>query len=179
MKLFRFASTAALCLLMAVVLAAQGAPQGAPQTPAPRADQAAAQARDAAEITIVGCLAQDKSSPDDFVLTIAPAATAGAATAGAAGAATAGDPAPATNPRPGGTPGSDVARASSGGAAARPATYKITGLDDEKLKPHVNQQVELKGRIKAASAAAASGGAAQEFDASSVKMINATCPAAK
>jgi hypothetical protein len=176
MKLFRFASTAALCFLLAGVLAAQGAPQGAPQTPAaPRAEQAAAQARDAAEITIVGCLAQDKSSPDDYVLTVSPAAPGGAASAGGAPTAAAGDPAPATNPRPGaGTAGSDVARASSG-AAARPATYKITGLDDDKLKPHMNHQVELKGRVKARAA----GSAAQEFDASSVKMISATCPPAK
>jgi hypothetical protein len=40
--------------------------------------------------------------------------------------------------------------------------------------------VELKGRINAAAGqAAAAGDAPQEFRASAVKMINATCPAAK
>ncbi len=155
MKLFRLASTAALCLTLAGALAAQGAPQGTPQTPpAPRADQAAAaQARDAAEITIVGCLAEDKSSPDDYTLTVVPAATGG-------------DAARASNP--------------SSAASAKPATYKITGLAADQLEAHVNHQVELKGRINAARPAqAGASNAAQEFKASSVKMISATCPPAK
>jgi hypothetical protein len=59
-------------------------------------------------------------------------------------------------------------------SACRP---EFTGLAADQLKAHVNQQAELKGRKTAQAQGALSG--AQEFSASSVKMVNATCPAAK
>jgi hypothetical protein len=175
MKLFRFCSTAVLSLLMASVLVAQSAPQtpAAPrdQQAPPRATQPATPAADAADMTIVGCLAQSKDDSDDYILTVSPAATAQQS----AGAGTTPDATRATNPNP---TASDVARTA---AATTPATYKIVGIDDDQLKPHVNHQVELKGRVSASAAAPGQTQAAstKEFRASSVKMLAATCPPAK
>jgi hypothetical protein len=158
----------ALSFAMMGLLAAQGAPP-ASQTPAPAVPQEP-------EITIVGCLAQPAAATDPYTVTVAPAA-ADAAAAGPADAQAA-DAArtAAGNARP------DAARAAARpAAAAAPATYRIVGLAADQLKPHANHQVELKGHINApiAASAAAQTGAAKEFRASSVKMLNATCPAAK
>jgi hypothetical protein len=62
-----------------------------------------------------------------------------------------------------------------------PAKYKIVGLANDRLKPHVNHQVELKGRpdASAAPAGTASSMTPQEFRATTLKMVSATCPAAK
>jgi hypothetical protein len=159
MKLFRFASTAVLCASMAAVLAAQTpTPQSPPKpvpapapVPAPMPEQPAAQPRDAADVTITGCLAQDTTDPTKYTLTVAP-------------------PASATG---------DAARVSN--SSTKPATYKITGLAADQLKAHVSHQVELKGNIKAATSAASREAvdAAPEFSANAVKMISATCPPAK
>jgi hypothetical protein len=152
MKLFRLVSTAALCTVMASVLAAQTPPPQTPtQTtpPKPAVPETATQPRDTSEMTITGCLAQDTTDPTAFKLTVAPPASSS----------------------------TDAARVSS---ATKPATYKITGLAGDQLKSHINHQVELKGKIKASAATSReSVDAAPEFDASSVKMVSATCPPAK
>lgn len=166
----RFGSTMALSFAMVGLIAAQAQPP-ASQTPPPAAP--------APEVTVVGCLAQSTTAADAYTVTVVPAAAADAGVAGPADAAA-----------------SDAARATAGAArpdaartAARPATpaaaaatYRIVGIAADQLKPHVNHQVELKGRINAAvaeSAAGAQADAAKEFRASAVKMLNATCPAAK
>ena len=185
---FRFASTVVMSLAIAALLGAQAAPPATPQTPAPPAATpqtpaapAAEQptAANAADTTIVGCLAQSTAG-DVYTLTIAPATTADVI--GAAGPAdNAGDAARAAGAA---APPSDAARATSRAPASTsaPATYTIVGIAADQLKAHVNHQVELKGRVSIASAAAAavqSRSAVKEFRASSVKMLNATCPPAK
>jgi hypothetical protein len=179
MKLFRFCSTAVLSLLMAGVLVAQTPqqppPTSRPDQQPPRATQPATPAADAAEMTIVGCLAQSKDDSDDFVLTVSPAGAQQAAGAAASGT----DATRATNPTTG------AAGAARTAASATPATYKIVGIDDDQLKPHLNHQVELKGRLNASAApdaAAPAAGASmqpKEFRATAVKMLNATCPPAR
>jgi hypothetical protein len=129
-------------------------------------------------MTIVGCLAQSVTATDAYILTVAPAA----ADAGAAGPADA-QPSDAARAAAGGArPEAARAAARPAAPAAAPATYRIVGIGADQLKPHVNHQVELKGRINApiaASAAGAQADAAKEFRASSVKMLDATCPAVK
>jgi hypothetical protein len=187
MKLFRFAALAATSFVMVAALSAQAPPQQQPptsprpeQAPAPRVEQPAAPAaapRDAAETTIVGCLAQAKDAPDGYTLTVVPAAPAAAEGAAAASA-------PANTP-PDAVRASSSARgdaprpASADAPSAKAATYKITGIAPDQLKSHVNHHVEIKGRINAAAGAQADAAAAQEFRGSSVKMLNATCPAAQ
>ena len=128
-------------------------------------------------MTIVGCLAQPAAATDPYTVTVAPAAADAAAAAPADAQAADAARTAAGNARP------DAARAAARPAtpAAAPATYRIVGIAADQLKPHANHQVELKGRINApiAASAAAQAGAAKEFRASSVKMLNATCPAAK
>jgi hypothetical protein len=73
-------------------------------------------------------------------------------------------------------------------AASKAVMYKIEGLSDDELKKHLNHQVELTGRIsdsgsaKPGGTAAPGGGGApsetlKEFQATSLKMVSATCPA--
>jgi hypothetical protein len=189
MARFRFASTVVMSLALAALLGAQAPPPANPQTPAPPAASpqtppapAEQSTNNAAETTIVGCLAQSATASDAYTLTIAPASTADAV--GAAGPGdNAGDAARAAGAA---APPSGAARAASRAPASTsaPATYTIVGIAADQLKAHVNHQVELKGRVSIASAAAAaaavqSGSAAKEFRASSVKMLNATCPPAK
>lgn len=171
MKLFRFCSTATLSFMMAGVLAAQAPPPQSTQPPAQRP-----QTPDAAEMTIVGCLAQAPGATDSYTLSVVPAGAQQAA-----GAAKAGEATRATNPDPARTP-PDVAR--TGAAATQPASYKIVGIAADQLKPHVNHQIELKGRVEATSGSpaqtqpAGQAPAVKEFRATSVKMVSATCPPA-
>ena len=188
MKLFRFAALAATSFVMVAALSAQAPPQQQPpssprpeQAPAPRVEQPAAPAaaaRDAAETTIVGCLAEAKDAADGYTLTVIPAAPAAAE--GAAAPASAPANAPPDAVRASGSARSEAARPASANDApsAKAATYKITGIAADQLKSHVNHQVEIKGRINAAAGAQANA-SAQEFRGSSVKMLNATCPAAQ
>ena len=151
MKVFRFVAVAAMSFVMVGVLAAQVPQQQQPPTsPRPEQAQPAAQARDSAEVTIVGCLAKDPT--DAYILTVVP-------------------PTPSDAVRTSNAPRSE--------AAAKPGTYKITGIAADQLTPHVNHQVEIKGRLNAAATAQADPEAAKEFRGSAVKMLNATCPAAK
>ena len=57
--------------------------------------------------------------------------------------------------------------------------YEVEGISEADLKKHVGHQVELMGSI-AATAATAAGAAvtdAPDFNATSLKMVAATCPA--
>ncbi len=126
-------------------------------------------------MTIVGCLAEDTTAPGTFILTVSPPSDA-ARTSGAPGAPDA--------TRATGAPGEPAARAA--GAATQAAKYKITGLAADQLKPHLNHQVEFKGKASASAAApaappaeAAATARPTEFQASAVKMVSATCPPAK
>jgi hypothetical protein len=178
MKLFRFGSTALLSVVAAGALAAQ-----APQTPPaagtaqqPRTPQPATRAADAAEMTVVGCLAPTAGATDSYTLTVTPPDLARSATA--AGSAAAAATRDATRA---GSPASKPDDAARTAMSSTPAKYKIVGLSNDQLKPHVNHQVELKGRVNASAspAGAASSMTAQEFRATTLKMVSATCPPAK
>jgi hypothetical protein len=84
------------------------------------------------------------------------------------------------------------AKLTKGSAGAAPgrtgAMYKISGLDDEKLRSHSNQQVEVQGRLNDRTAITGTQkpttpgpGTApdevQEIRATSIKMLAATCSA--
>lgn len=163
--------------LFAVALGAQtpsppSSPRGATQPPS--------QAGTAGEMTIVGCLAEDKTAPGTFVLTVTPAG-AGDATAAR------GEARPPDATRAAGAPDRDAAAARTAAAPARPAMYKISGLPADQLKPHVSHQVEFKGKVSASDAAPSGVASATapasvppiEFHASAIRMVSATCPAAK
>ena len=99
--LFRFASSAAMCLTMAGVLAAQST---SPPTGTSQADQSRTQGRDNGTVTVAGCLMQEKDvaalrssgggsgSGDAFVLTNATmkGSTSGSMGSGATGTGTTG-----------------------------------------------------------------------------------------
>lgn len=74
--------------------------------------------------------------------------------------------------------------------------YEVEGIAEAELKKHLNHQVELTGKISQTSAGSAAGAAtgaataatgtagattgdAPDFQATSMKMISATCPAAQ
>lgn len=57
-------------------------------------------------------------------------------------------------------------------------TYEVEGIAESDLKKHVGHQVELVGKIGQASAGA-SATDAPDFNATSLKMVAATCPAAQ
>lgn len=159
-------------VLSLTLVAALGAQTPAPPTTPPRPDQPAAQAS-SQEMTIVGCLAEDTTAPGSFILTVTPPDAA--RTSGAPGA-------------PDATRATGAPPAARAGAAAQAAKYKITGLAADQLKPHLNHQVEFKGKASASAAApaappagagAAAARPATEFQASAVKMVSATCPPAQ
>jgi hypothetical protein len=194
--LVRFAVASVTSLTLTGVLLAQ-APQTPPPQP-PRTDQTTPQ-RGGDNVTLAGCLMQGKdvaalktASPEDFFLTNAmpagAATTSGAGTPGATTPAT-GTPPPSTA---GGTRPSDAARAG-GAMGGSGKTYRISGLDKDQLSKHVNHQIEIQGKVTpggasgtpsattptpgAAAGAAASGASdlAGVIQATSVKMISATC----
>lgn len=65
--------------------------------------------------------------------------------------------------------------------------YKISGLDDEKLRAHANQQVEVQGQLREKTMTGAQKPTTpsadtppdevQEIRATSIKMIASTCSA--
>jgi hypothetical protein len=73
------------------------------------------------------------------------------------------------------------------GKTAKGAMYKISGLDDEKLRAMSNQQVEVQGRLREKTLMGATKPTTpgpttppdevQEIRATSIKMIAATCTA--
>ena len=149
--LFRFASSAAMCLTMAGVLAAQSPPQP-PSTSQP--DQSRMQSRDnGATVTVVGCLMQEKDvaalnqtasggTGDGFVLTNAKPATAAGTPNSTSPSATA--------------PAESGQRAGMGRGMNN--MFKVVGLTDE-LSKHVNHQVEVQGTIAGRERNSGSGGA--------------------
>jgi hypothetical protein len=56
--------------------------------------------------------------------------------------------------------------------------YEVEGIAEAEMKKHLNHQVELTGKVKQAPAGAAATDA-PDFEATSMKMIAATCPAAQ
>jgi hypothetical protein len=160
--LLRSAMSFALTCLTAGVLFAQTPPPSpqTPQTPATKADED----RDRM-VTATGCLKQEKDVPG--------------AKPNVAERAGVGEDFILTKAK--------LTKGASGRAAAG-AMYKITGLDDEKLRSHSNQQVEVQGRLHDRTAVT---GAAkpttpgpdtapdevQEIRATAIKMIASTCSA--
>lgn len=57
--------------------------------------------------------------------------------------------------------------------------YEIKGVSDTELKKHLNQQVEVTGTIQQQTPTGTTGNATPDFNATSVKMLSATCPAAQ
>jgi hypothetical protein len=197
---FAFASVVSLTLTGALVA------QEKPQTPPPRPDQTTPQRGNQGDTALVGCLKEGKDLPaqasanaNDFFLANAmpagAASTSGSGTPGTAGSATSATGTTPPSTTAGGTRPSDATRAG-GAMGGSGKTYRITGLDKEQLSKHVNHQVEIQGRITpgsggsdtpsatttpgaAASAAAGRSDVAGVIQASAVKMISASCPAAK
>lgn len=161
-----------------IVFAAGGAlyAQTPPPAQTPPSTQATPQRDEAKTVTAAGCLKQEKDVPglsssraeragvaEDYVLTNAKLTGAGAPS----GAGTAGD--------------------------KKGAMYRISGLDKDKLRPLLNQQVEVTGRLEMAARrdatppAGAPGATGQtgaqtgraedlqEIRGTSVKSIAATC----
>lgn len=158
---------------------AQGA--GQPQDPPPQTSKAPATpaaTQQPPSTTLVGCLYREDQIPgrkpnvaeragvlEDYILADASAQTKSGAPAGATG--------------------------TSGTTPASGNTYKVEGPPDEKLKALVGKKVEVMGRIDPEGGPGAKPGAAQpdkglgpdkinlpEFEASSIREIPGTCPAA-
>jgi hypothetical protein len=161
----RYSATFALAMLAGTVSLAGQTPQLPPpqpqsQAPAERVQQAtdvqrpAAAAADQA-ITITGCLKTEAAVPG---LRPNPVERAGIT-----------EDFVVTDVKM--APGSAV---SGIGVASK---YEVEGIDEAELKKHINHQVELTGIIVQPGTAA--GGDAPDFKATSMKMLAATCPAAK
>jgi hypothetical protein len=127
------------------------------------------------QVTVVGCLQQEKDVPgrqpsaaervgigEDFILTNAsmqPASASGgrtgAGTTGGTTAGTAGTTGTAGTGTTGTTTGTGTAGTTAGGTATGGMSgaqsqnmYKISGLDNDKLRPHVGHRVEVMGRLE-------------------------------
>jgi hypothetical protein len=57
--------------------------------------------------------------------------------------------------------------------------YQIKGAGETELKKHLNHQVEVTGTIQQQTPTGTTGNATPDFNAISVKMLSATCPAVK
>jgi hypothetical protein len=62
--------------------------------------------------------------------------------------------------------------------------YEVEGVSESELKSHLNQQVEVTGRLSRAETGASAVNAANrgdvpDFTATSIRMLAATCPAAQ
>jgi hypothetical protein len=149
----------AISCATAGLLLAQQPPPPTPETPAQRADD-----RDRM-VTATGCLKQEKDVPGARPNVAERAGvgedfilTQAKLTKGGAGAA---------------------------GAGRKGAMYKISGLDDEKLRSLSNQQVEVQGRLVEQTLTGrtkpttpgpdTAPDEVQEIRASAIKMIAATC----
>jgi hypothetical protein len=123
---------------------------------------------------------------DRFMLTNARMGSESSAQTGTSGTTTAGTTTAGT------TTGTTSTASRSGTASGSMASYTLDGSASE-LRPHLNHQVEITGRLAAASATAggststpatgtattagAGANAAQNLRVESVRMIAATCPA--
>jgi hypothetical protein len=165
-------SFAISCVAVGALLAQQ------PPPTTPESPTATPRAGDTRTVTATGCLKAEKDVPgarpnvaeragvgEDFILTQAKL------TKGAAGSS--------------GSSQTPPSAGAAGGMGAG-AMYKVSGLDDEKLRSHINQQVEVQGNLLDRTAVTGtpkptSPGAGtapdevQEIRATAIKMIAATC----
>ena len=154
--------TTALVMAGAIGVSAQ-APQNPPQNPPPdrqrpATDTTTAQRTPAASdqaITISGCLKEEKDVPG---LKPNVAERAGVT-----------EDFILTNVK--------MASGSAVSGIALGSVYEIEGIAEAELKKHLNHQVELTGIITQATPAG--NDATPDFRATSLKMVAATCPAAK
>ncbi len=176
-------SVVATCAMAGVLAAQEPQPRPAPtpQDPAPRpqpttprpTDTDRDRANTGAEVTVTGCLKAEKDVPGrspnvaeragiaEDFILTSAKVTRGQAPAGA------------------------------GAAATGRLMFKVEGLDDEKLRSHVNQQVEVKGRFTSTgdtnradtprpgapnpTAGARNADEVPDINASSIKMIAQSC----
>ena len=160
--LLRSSLSVAISCATAGVLLAQPPPPATPQTPQPPAAQAEDRER---MVTATGCLKQEKDVPG--------------ARPNVAERAGVGEDFILTKAK--------LTKGGTGAAGGTGAMYKISGLDDEKLRSMSNQQVEVQGRLLdrtiTGAAKPTTPGAGtppdevQEIRASSIKMISASCTA--
>jgi hypothetical protein len=145
--LFQMTSVALVCLSMAAIGASQTSPP--PAAPGQRTDPSAPQAEKTQQTTIIGCLVQGNptgtsgerrsetgaaNANDYFVRTPAIQVPVGTTvTVGGAGTA-----------KPGTSSGGAT---TSAGPPNSITLYRITGLDREQLRPHINHRVELQGHL--------------------------------
>jgi hypothetical protein len=146
LKAFGSAATLSFSVALGGVMLAQ-TPTPQPGTPAQRPS-----AQDAQTVTVTGCLV--RASDLRGGATGAPAT--GSPTTPSASAGAGGDFALANvqmrSTSPGGTTGGTTAGGTTaGGAAASPSSkgmnLRLTGSEENKLSEHVNQQVEVTGRL--------------------------------
>jgi len=154
----------ALTLVGSISLNAQ-TPQTPPSNPAvtPQAERPASDSQRATgnadqAITITGCLKEEKDVPG---LKPNPAEKAGVT-----------DDYVLTNVK--------IAAGSAVSGIGVGTMYEVEGISEAELKKHVGHQVELMGRIAQPMAGTtASATDAPDFNATSLKMVAATCPAAQ
>jgi hypothetical protein len=130
-------------------------------------------------MTLVGCLNREEQVPgrtpnpveragitEDYILTSASVAPAGAAPAGATGS---------------GTPS---ATGTSGNTPSTGSSYKLSGLDNDKLKTLAGKRVEVVGKVDSGDAKDVATGAARpasrpadipEFEAVSIREVTGSC----
>lgn len=191
----RFALSFAAACSTAAVLSAQtpSQPQTPPRPTSPTTQQPTTKSDTMGMTTISGCLKLEKDIAgmkpnvaeragmgEDYILTNVKMGAASAGTVAGSGTT--------------GTTGSGTAATGAAGASAGRAVaglmYKIEGLDDAELKKHLNHHIELQGKVDdsamgsspsgspstSGTSGAAAGAAPKEFNATSLKMISATCP---
>jgi hypothetical protein len=138
-----------LALGLSTALAAQNPPPTQPPAQPPSASQPAMAAQ---TVTVEGCLAAEKADvKEDFFLTSARV----------------------KSPASGGAP---TAEQPTGTSGARGSTYGVKGLEAKRLQEFVGQRVEIVGKLDQKASPA---GGPPELQASSIKKIEGSCPAAK
>lgn len=166
--------TASLTLAAAVTLNAQApqtpAPQPQPQSPpsspasrpaeqqpATDAQRQSTQAANTQTITITGCLKEEQDVPG---LRPNPAERAGVM-----------EDYILTDVK--------MAASSKVSGIALGTRYEVKGVSETELKKHLNHQVEVTGTIQQQTPNGTTGNATPDFNATSVKMLSATCAAAQ
>lgn len=194
----------------AVVLSAQtpSQPQTPPRPQTPTQPSTRGDTPTTATTTIVGCLKAEKDIPglapnvaeragvgEDYILTNARVGSSSGSSSGSSAGTTGSGSAAGSGSGTGSGSGAGM-----GAGRGSGLMYKITGLDRDELKKHLNHQVELQGRVddSSASSATRTGATAtpdttgtgsgtargssgpdmkpKEFEATALKMVSATCP---
>lgn len=189
----------------AVVLSAQTTPQPQtpprPQTPSARTDTTKP------PMTVTGCLKAEKDVPgmspnvaeragvgEDYILTNV---RTGSGSPSSMGTGTTGGGTTGSGTTGSGTTGSGTMGTGRTGSMASGHTgpmYKVTGIDRDELQKHVNHQVELSGHVDDDDTMSSTGRSGttsstpsrtssddkdvKEFEATSIRMVSATCPGA-